>query len=259
MPQDRTLLQQADGLTVERVVQHSGPAQWGPVYAAATPRLVLPAHGATEFSVAGYTVMVDGLTMLGLPAGLAYRMKPCLAGPRTSIVVSAQPGTGWLRGPGTWLLAPKALWMLRTHWHALARGDECAGTPALLQAARRAAVPLPRGVGRAAAAVQRARHFMVTQVQGDHPQRWTLGDVSDAACCSAFHLARQFRRHMGLSLHGYRQRLRLATALQRLQEGERDLAALAHELGYSSQSHFGDAFRREIGVTPARARLLLAA
>lgn len=259
MPQDRTLLQQAGGLTVERVVQHGGPVQWGPVYEAATPRLVLPAHGATEFSVAGHKVMFDGLTMLGLPAGLPYQMKPCLAGPRTSIVVSVQADAGWLQGLGTWLLAPQALWMLRIHWHALARGDEHAPTPALLRAARRAATPLPRGAGRPAAAVQRARHFMVTQVQGDHPQRWTLGDVSDAACCSSFHLARQFRRHMGLSLHGYRHRLRLATALQRLQEGERDLAALAHELGYSSQSHFGDAFRREIGVTPARARLLLTA
>jgi AraC-like DNA-binding protein len=61
-----------------------------------------------------------------------------------------------------------------------------------------------------------------------------------------------------MSLHGYRQRLRLAAALQRLEEGERDLAALAHDLGYSSQSHLGAVFRRELGVTPAQARLELA-
>ena len=87
---------------------------------------------------------------------------------------------------------------------------------------------------------------------------WTLRDVADAACCSPFHLARSFRRHTGLSLHGYRQRLRLALALQRLEEGECDLAALAHELGYSSQSHLGSAFLRELGVTPAQARRALA-
>lgn len=255
MPQHRTLLQQAEGLTVERVVHPAGAQQWSPVYEAATPRLVLPARGATEFCVAGHNVLFDGLTMMSLPAGLPYQMKPCQAAPRTSIVVSAQPDTGWLHGHVSWLLAPRALWRLRTHWLALARGDAPAGTAALLHAAMGAATPLPRG----ATAVQRARRFMVARSGGADSARWTLHDVADAACCSLFHLARQFRRDTGLSLHGYRHRLRLATALQRLQEGERDLAALAHELGYSSQSHFGDAFHREIGVTPARARLYLAA
>lgn len=99
---------------------------------------------------------------------------------------------------------------------------------------------------------------MAERIADSHAPRWTLHDVADAACCSPFHLARSFRKHTGLSLHGYRQRLRLAAALQRLEEGERELAALAHELGYSSQSHLGSAFVREIGVTPAQARRTLA-
>ena len=48
------------------------------------------------------------------------------------------------------------------------------------------------------------------------------------------------------------------TCEPRLEHGERDLAGLAHDLGFSSQSHFGELFRREIGWTPAAARACLA-
>jgi AraC-like DNA-binding protein len=257
MPQDRTLLQQAPGLTVERVVKHAAPAQWSPTYEAPTPRLVLPAHGATEFRLAGQSVLLDGITVLGLPMCLPYQMKPCVGHARTSIVVSALQGTApWQQQAGAWLLSPRALWRLRRHWRALARAGEGAEpTHRLLQAELQAAMPMARGVGRPAAVVQRAQRFMAAQGTSG----WSLHDVADAACCSLFHLARQFRSHTGLSLHGYRQRLRLAAALQRLEEGERDLAGLAHDLGYSSQSHLGEALRRQLGVTPTQARLALAA
>jgi AraC-like DNA-binding protein len=46
-------------------------------------------------------------------------------------------------------------------------------------------------------------------------------------------------------------------ALERLDAGERDLTRLALDLGYSSHSHFTDAFRRSFGVTPSTARKLL--
>jgi AraC-like DNA-binding protein len=132
------------------------------------------------------------------------------------------------------------------------------GWPALLRRLLRQPAPASRGQGRAVGAVQRAQHFMAERTADGHAARWTLNDVADASCCSLFHLARCFRQHTGLSLHGYRQRLRLAVALQRLEEGERELAALAHELGYSSQSHLGSVFARETGVTPAQARRALA-
>lgn len=75
--------------------------------------------------------------------------------------------------------------------------------------------------------------------------------------CSPFHLARVFRRAFGLCLTDYRTRLRLALALDRLADGANDLAALACELGFSHHSHFGAAFRRHVGLTPAAARARL--
>ena len=66
MPQDRHLLQQTSTFQVERVVQRAPSAQWSPSYQVATPRLVLPASGATEFRIAGQSVLLDGMTALCL-------------------------------------------------------------------------------------------------------------------------------------------------------------------------------------------------
>lgn len=84
-----------------------------------------------------------------------------------------------------------------------------------------------------------------------------LATLATCVGCSPFHLARVFRRAFGLSLGDYRTRIRLALALERLAAGADDLAALACELGFSHHSHFGAAFRRHVGLTPAAARLRL--
>jgi AraC-like DNA-binding protein len=85
--------------------------------------------------------------------------------------------------------------------------------------------------------------------------RISLGDVAGRLHTSEFHLARLFRAHTGFTLHGYRNQLRLRLALERIHD-EDDLTALAHELGFSSHSHFTDAFRGLFGAPPAEVRAL---
>jgi len=82
----------------------------------------------------------------------------------------------------------------------------------------------------------------------------TLDDVARAAGASPFHLTRIFHRRTGAPVHRYLIRLRLRSALERLADGASDLTALALELGFSSHSHFTDAFRREFGRAPSDAR-----
>ncbi len=82
----------------------------------------------------------------------------------------------------------------------------------------------------------------------------SLAAVARAVHCSPYHLARIFRREVGVSLHQYLNRLRLGTALEHLAEGSAGLTQLAVELGYSSHSHFSDAFRREFGMSPSTFR-----
>jgi AraC family transcriptional regulator len=100
-----------------------------------------------------------------------------------------------------------------------------------------------------------ARHVeLVEETKGLLLRRFrepmSLDDLARAVGASPFHLARLFRRHTGFSLHGYRTRMRLLHALDRLEETRGALSELALELGFSSQSHFSDAFRRAFGVPP---------
>jgi AraC-like DNA-binding protein len=69
-------------------------------------------------------------------------------------------------------------------------------------------------------------------------RRWRLEELARAVHCSPFHLARQFRALMGSSISTSLLRLRLAIALQRLAEGEANLARLADDLGFANHSHF---------------------
>jgi AraC-like DNA-binding protein len=85
-------------------------------------------------------------------------------------------------------------------------------------------------------------------------ERITLDDVARAVHASPFHLARVFGQRAGVPLHRYLTQLRLRAALERLAGGGRDLTALALDLGFSSHSHFADAFRREFGRTPSDVR-----
>ncbi|HQZ15737.1 MAG TPA: AraC family transcriptional regulator [Vicinamibacteria bacterium] len=85
-------------------------------------------------------------------------------------------------------------------------------------------------------------------------RRVTLDDVARAVHTSPFHFTRIFQERAGIPVHRYLTRLRLRAALERLAEGEEDLTALALDLGFSSHSHFTDAFRREFGTTPSDVR-----
>jgi len=85
-------------------------------------------------------------------------------------------------------------------------------------------------------------------------ERITLDDVASAVHVSPFHFARLFHRYTGLPVHRYLTLLRLRASLARLADGANDLTRLALELGFSSHSHFTDAFRNEFGRTPSDVR-----
>ena len=75
---------------------------------------------------------------------------------------------------------------------------------------------------------------------------------------SPWHLCRVFRAATGTSLHAFRVDLRLRIALERLETPGADLSRLAHELGFSSHSHFSATMRTRLGRTPSAFRRVLA-
>ncbi len=82
-------------------------------------------------------------------------------------------------------------------------------------------------------------------------ERLTLAGLASLVGCSQWHLARCFRAETGITLHRYRDQLRVRAAADRLRAGCEDLTALALDLGYASHSHFTDRFRAAFGVPPS--------
>jgi len=71
---------------------------------------------------------------------------------------------------------------------------------------------------------------------------------------SPFHLCRIFQRHTGKSIHQYLKELRLRTALEFATQPNTDLSYLALQVGFSSHSHFTEAFRKTFGIPPTHLR-----
>lgn len=82
----------------------------------------------------------------------------------------------------------------------------------------------------------------------------TLDELGRGVNVSPFHLARAFRRHTGYTLHEYRTHLRLRAVVERLSQGDEELAAIARDVGFSSHSHLTATFGRAFGVPPSAVR-----
>ncbi|HLJ49988.1 MAG TPA: AraC family transcriptional regulator [Bryobacteraceae bacterium] len=88
----------------------------------------------------------------------------------------------------------------------------------------------------------------------DLDRSFPLAEVAAEARLSPFHLCRAFRRATGTSLHQYRLRLRLLAALEAVCESVRPLVDIALAFGFSSHSHFTNAFRAQFNATPSAIR-----
>jgi AraC family transcriptional regulator len=82
----------------------------------------------------------------------------------------------------------------------------------------------------------------------------TLRHIAGEVGMSVYHLCRLFYRATGMTLHDYRQKLRLRWSLESVVESRRPLVDIALEAGFSSHSHFTSSFHREFDQTPSRAR-----
>ncbi|MEV0587253.1 AraC family transcriptional regulator [Nonomuraea sp. NPDC050310] len=96
-------------------------------------------------------------------------------------------------------------------------------------------------------------------IAAGHPAAGGLLTLAALLEVSPFQLSRAFTREMGVSLTHYRNRVRVAGALDRLEQGESDLAGLAVELGFADQAHLTRTTRQHVGHTPAALRRLLGA
>jgi AraC-like DNA-binding protein len=114
------------------------------------------------------------------------------------------------------------------------------------------------GAGRPVAAVREADrrvHEACRILATRLDERLTLPAVAEAVGLSTYHFCRLFRATTGLTVHGYRKRLRLRAAFSTcasLPHG--NLSDVAMSLGYASHSHMTTEFRTALAITPSGVR-----
>jgi AraC family transcriptional regulator len=82
----------------------------------------------------------------------------------------------------------------------------------------------------------------------------TISDLAEVAGLSEFHFARMFKATTGETPHAFVQRRRVEHAKELLAATQLPLAEVALACGFSSQSHFAEAFRKRAGLTPSTYR-----
>jgi transcriptional regulator GlxA family with amidase domain len=94
-------------------------------------------------------------------------------------------------------------------------------------------------------------------IRDDVPAAATLRTLAQQLDVSPYRLSRAFRRELGVPLATYRNRLRVGRALDRIEQGEVELAGLAVELGFADQAHLTRTVRQHAGGPPGALRRLL--
>jgi AraC family transcriptional regulator len=77
-----------------------------------------------------------------------------------------------------------------------------------------------------------------------------LEELGREAGCSPFHLSRTFSQVTGMTIPQYLRKLRIERAAELLRSGRFNVTEAALEVGYSSLSHFSQAFCQVIGCCP---------
>ncbi len=83
---------------------------------------------------------------------------------------------------------------------------------------------------------------------------WRLDELARAAVMSRTSFAERFRDVAGVPPLTYLNRWRMLLAQRALRDGDTRVGPLAVELGYTSESAFSNAFKREVGMSPLRYR-----
>lgn len=89
----------------------------------------------------------------------------------------------------------------------------------------------------------------------DEPGKpWRLEELARAAAMSRTSFAERFRTVAGVPPLTYLNNWRMQLARHALRDGDARVGPLAFRLGYTSESAFSNAFKREVGLSPLRYR-----
>ena len=91
---------------------------------------------------------------------------------------------------------------------------------------------------------------VIALLQDDLASPPSLEDLGRKVGCSQFYLSRTFSKEMGMTIAQYLRKLRMDRAAELLRSGKFNVTQAAVEVGYSSLSHFSQAFHESFGCCP---------
>jgi AraC family transcriptional regulator len=115
----------------------------------------------------------------------------------------------------------------------------------------------PAYIGLAPHKLKRVQQYIADHIGEAIPVKQLAGTVH----MSAYHFARMFRKATGQPPHLYITMQRVEHAKALLEEARQSLGEIAASVGFQTQSHFTEVFRKHSGMTPGayRARCELSA
>jgi AraC-like DNA-binding protein len=91
-------------------------------------------------------------------------------------------------------------------------------------------------------------------LRSEFPSRVTVARLATELGLHPIHLSRQFRRYCRQSIAGFVHSLRVSSAILQLRDLDVPVSEVALASGYSDQSQFTKAFKRQMGITPGAFR-----
>ncbi len=273
----------------EKLCRADMHAAWGPEEVASKTQLVLVRRGVFAYRGPRGDALADPTSAMLLNGGEPYQVRHPLPGGDdcTSLAFddatieealsadggrAAGIGRGSARGPFARAAGTVSVDAMLRHGRMLralaAAGDRTAADTleadelalALLgaivrgDAAGRRSITArrPRTERRWNDAVEGVRLYLA----GDPSRNDSLPQLARRVHTSAYHLARVFRAQTGLSIHAYRTRLRVASALEALVSRDDDVTTIGLALGFATHSHFTSRFTSLTGMSPSAWREL---
>lgn len=100
------------------------------------------------------------------------------------------------------------------------------------------------------ALADRQMNIALSAMHADPARRWTLEALARLTGMSRSSFAARFTGLVGEPAMAYLTRWRMTLAADRIATGTMPISAIAHDLGYESESAFGTAFKRVMGCSP---------
>ena len=96
--------------------------------------------------------------------------------------------------------------------------------------------------------------MVLEALQNDYGRNWSLEQLADLANMSRSGFALTFRRKVGVTPMVYLTNWRIQVACELLEAGNQNIAAIASEVGYGSESAFSSAFTKIVKCRPGQYR-----